>query len=222
MSIIQVQGGGGRVASDRTSFVGVRVPPEIKIMVKKSAKMDKDIVRKLLKLAIQSIDGEVTYEKFSGLVQGAGDKTDEETLGVVFTGLLSVVKCALRHSTTSLKQQHFKEDLEELGISAELAEDLVSCIFGPKRASVDTRLLESRPRLPQLQQLKWRVDVAISTSVLNRVLEPSIILELTLSNGTTKTFEVPVSQFHQLRYSVAYVLKEMEDLEKRSILKIQD
>lgn len=49
MSIIQVQGGGGRVASDRTSFVGVRVPPEIKIMVKKSAKMDKDIVRKLLK-----------------------------------------------------------------------------------------------------------------------------------------------------------------------------
>lgn len=35
-------------------------------------------------------------------------------------------------------------------------------------------------------------------------------------------FKVPVSQFHQLRYNVAYVLKEMEDLEKKSILKIQD
>ena len=34
--------------------------------------------------------------------------------------------------------------------------------------------------------------------------------------------QVPVSKFHELRYNVAYVLKEMEDLEKRSILKLQD
>ena len=32
-----------------------------------------------------------------------------------------------------------------------------------RRQSVDTRQLESRPRLPQLVQFKWRVDVAIST-----------------------------------------------------------
>ena len=34
--------------------------------------------------------------------------------------------------------------------------------------------------------------------------------------------QVTVSQFHELRYSVAYVLKEMEDLENRNILKLQD
>ena len=34
--------------------------------------------------------------------------------------------------------------------------------------------------------------------------------------------QVPISQFHEMRYSVAYVLKEMEDLEKRNILKLQD
>ena len=49
MSIIQVQGGGGRVAADRTSFVGVRVPPEIKAMVKKAAKMDRGVIKKMLK-----------------------------------------------------------------------------------------------------------------------------------------------------------------------------
>lgn len=78
-------------------------------------------------------------------------------------------------------------------------------------------------------------------SVLNRVLEPSILLEMTLSDGSIKTFEVgvwssnspwcgmwwpvslqvPVSRFHELRYNVAFVLKEMEDLEKRSILKLE-
>lgn len=47
-------------------------------------------------------------------------------------------------------------------------------------------------------------------------------MEMKLSNGKIHSFEVPVSQFHQLRYNVAYVLKEMEDLEKKSILKIQD
>ena len=34
--------------------------------------------------------------------------------------------------------------------------------------------------------------------------------------------QVPVSKFHDMRYNVAYVLKEMEDLEKRNILKLQD
>ncbi|XP_076447064.1 COMM domain-containing protein 5-like [Babylonia areolata] len=222
MSIVQVHGGGGRVAADRTSFVGVRVPPEIKTMVKKSAKMDRDVIRKLLKLVMQSLEGEVSYGSFSSIVEGAGDKINEETLGIIYTGLLSLVKCAMRHSSSSLKQQHFKEDLEELGIPAEFHEDLTSCVFGTKRPSIDSRQLSSRPRLPRLLQLKWRVDVAISTSVLNRVLEPSVIMEMTFSNGITKVFEIPVSQFHQLRYNVAYVLKQMEDLEKRSILKIQD
>ncbi|PVD34337.1 hypothetical protein C0Q70_05608 [Pomacea canaliculata] len=222
MSIVQVQGGGGRVASDRTSFVGARVPPEIKAMIKPLNKLDKNTFRKVLKLVVQSLEDEVTYSEFKAIVPTLEDATSEEILGIVFAGLLCLVKCGLRHTTTSLKQQHFKEDLDELGISSELHSDLASCVFGTKRAVLDQQLLTSRPRLPQLSELKWRVDVAISTSVLNRVLEPSILMEMTLSNGQIKVFEVPVSQFHQLRYNVAYVLKQMEDLEKRSILKIQD
>ena len=34
--------------------------------------------------------------------------------------------------------------------------------------------------------------------------------------------QVPVSKFHELRYNVAFILKEMEDLEQRNILKVQD
>lgn len=33
---------------------------------------------------------------------------------------------------------------------------------------------------------------------------------------------MPVSKFHELRYNVALILKEMNNLEKRSILQIQD
>jgi hypothetical protein len=31
-----------------------------------------------------------------------------------------------------------------------------------------------------------------------------------------------LAKFNELQYDVAYVLKEMEDIEKRNILKIQD
>ena len=41
-------------------------------------------------------------------------------------------------------------------------------------------------------------------------------------NDVFLLLQIPVSKFHELRYSVAYVLKEMEDLEKRNILKLQD
>lgn len=43
---------------------------------------------------------------------------------------------------------------------------------------------------PRIRGVKWRVDVAISTSHLERVMRPSVMVELALSDGTLKTFEV--------------------------------
>ena len=52
--------------------------------------------------------------------------------------------------------------------------------------------------------------------------EVLFIKYIVINNDYFDLFQVPVHKFHELRYSVAYVLKEMEDLEKRSILRIQD
>jgi hypothetical protein len=47
---------------------------------------------------------------------------------------------------------------------------------------------EGRPKAelkyPSLDDLRWRVEVTISTSALSRVLKPSVLLEMTLSDGT--------------------------------------
>ncbi len=40
------------------------------------------------------------------------------------------------------------------------------------------------------------------------------------SEGKRKTFEMTVEKFHELRYNVSKVLKDMEDMEKLNILKI--
>lgn len=220
MSIIQVTGSGGSVHSDRTPFFGGRVPPEISILIKPLSKCDKQTVGKILQLIVSSMEGKpVSPEQFKKI---SSETLTEDTLTVIYSGLFSLLRRAIRLPLTSLKPEMFKEDMNELQIPAEFQEDIASVVFGARRPRIENEILDSRPRLPKLDQLTWRVDVAISTSVLNRVLEPTILMEMKLSNGKIHSFEVPVSQFHQLRYNVAYVLKEMEDLEKKSILKIQD
>ena len=43
---------------------------------------------------------------------------------------------------------------------------------------------------------------------------------MTLSSGQIKTFEIPVSSFHSLRYNVAKVLREMEEVERHPIMRL--
>lgn len=46
------------------------------------------------------------------------------------------------------------------------------------------------------------------------------LAQLTLSDGTIKTFEVSLEEFHKLRYNVARVLKEMRDVEAHPIMRL--
>ncbi|KAH3843219.1 COMM domain-containing protein 5-like [Dreissena polymorpha] len=220
MSIIQVTGTGKSFANDRTPFYGVRVPTEIKTMIKPLSKLDKNVFRKILVLIVTAIEGkEVEYKQLKEL---ESKDFSEEVLSIIYSGLLKLLQNALRVPLESLKQELFKEDLHELQIPEDFQTDLASVVFGNRRSTIDRVSILSRPRLPQIDCLKWRVDVGISTSVLNRVLEPTVLMEMTLSDGNIHTFEVPVSKFHELRYNVAFVLKEMEDLEQRNVLKIKD
>jgi hypothetical protein len=91
-----------------------------------------------------------------------------------------------------------------------------------RREAVLAVALAHKPAFPTLARLRWRVDVAISTSALSRVLRPTVLMELTLSDGRVHAFEVPLSQFHELRYSVAAVLKDMDGINQKSIFKIKD
>lgn len=220
MSIIQVTGSGGRVGVDRTPFYGSRIPTEIRSLPKPLSKLDKQTFRKILQLIVNAMEGKDV--EFSQLKELETANFNEEMLSIIYTGMYQLLKLAIRLPLVSLKPEMFKEDLVELQIPEEYHSDLSSVIFGTRRPNIDTYALESRPRLPRLESFKWRADVAISTSVLNRALEPTVLMEMSLSNGKIHKFEVPVAKFHELRYNVAFVLKEMEEIEKRNILKIQD
>eukprot|EP00659_Diplonema_papillatum_P006938 gene6938-10667_t len=70
--------------------------------------------------------------------------------------------------------------------------------------------------LPTLASARWRVDVTITTSIMQKVFTPVVLLRLELSNGEIKTFEVSQAQLHLLRYSLAKMLKDAHYFEKKA------
>ncbi len=82
--------------------------------------------------------------------------------------------------------------------------------------------MKFNPQRPTLKSFIWRLDVSISTSSLIRNLEPSIIVQMHLSDDRKVSFEMSLSSFHLLRFNVAFVLKEMEELLNRQIFKLID
>ena len=60
-----------------------------------------------------------------------------------------------------------------------------------------------REAVPQLEHLRWRVDVVLSTSSVSKVLRPSVLLRAVLSDGSVHTTELSVARFHELRHAVA-------------------
>ena len=63
--------------------------------------------------------------------------------------------------------------------------------------------------------------MTISTTSLLRVMRPSVTMSLRLSNGQTVQFELSPERLSELRYQVARVLKEMQDLERHPILNLK-
>ncbi|XP_053130368.1 COMM domain-containing protein 5 isoform X1 [Hemicordylus capensis] len=240
------QGPVGESGLGRVSFLGARLPPEVEAMARSLRELDKETFRKLLKVAVSALEGRDCREAVRAIAESAS--LPDAQLAVLVSGMYLLLREALRLPTASLKQEVFKEDLKELrsqsknlgarqwtldkitrlsdGRCRRIPEDFIvdfaTVAFGNRRPVLEATIQQRANKLPRIEDFKWRVDVAISTSSLARALQPSILMQMKLSDGTAHRLEVPAAKFQELRYNVALILKEMNDLEKRSVLKIQD
>lgn len=203
-----------------SSFLGGRIPPEVESLSKNLKDVDQELFRKILKAVVGALEGKDCTEVMKSIAESS--VIPQERLCHIVAGMHRLLSEAIRIPTAILKQETFKDDLRDLRIPEDFITDFSSVVFGNRRAALEATASQNDPRLPTLQELKWRVDVAISTSSLARALQPSVLMQMKLSDGRFHRFEVPVSKFQELRYNVALILKEMNDLEKRSILKIQN
>uniref|UniRef100_A0A8C3PB44 COMM domain-containing protein 5 n=1 Tax=Chrysemys picta bellii TaxID=8478 RepID=A0A8C3PB44_CHRPI len=174
-------------------------------------------------VVVSALEGKDCKESVRAIAESVD--LSEEQLTSLISGMYTLLREALRLPLLTFKQEVSTRSawcLDKLRIPEELIMDFASVVFGNRRPVVEATTTKQGNKLPSVNDIKWRVDVAISTSSLARALQPSILMLLKLSDGTAHRFEVPVVKFQELRYNVALILKEMNDLEKRSILKIQD
>ncbi|XP_042336133.1 COMM domain-containing protein 5 [Sceloporus undulatus] len=202
------------------SFLGARLPPEVEAMAKSLRELGKETFRKLLKVTVSALEGKDCKESVRMIAESAN--LSDEQIAILISGMYTLLREALRLPTSSLKQDVFKEDLKELRIPEDFIVDFATVAFGNRRPTLEAAIQKQSSQLPKIEDFRWRVDVAISTSSLARALQPSILMQLKLSDGSAHRFEVPVAKFQEFRYNVALILKEMNDLEKRSFLQIQD
>lgn len=141
---------------------------------------------------------------------------DSAVLGTLFTGCWAIVRSAVRNRT---KLTVVEADLKEMNVPDPIIKDFVMAIRG-SRFELEGALQEHRVRFPRLDGLTWRVDVTISTSRVAKALKPTILMQMVLSNGSIKTMEVPLDQFHQLRFNVASALKDMKKISRHPIMRI--
>uniref|UniRef100_A0A8C4UBQ9 COMM domain-containing protein 5 n=1 Tax=Falco tinnunculus TaxID=100819 RepID=A0A8C4UBQ9_FALTI len=234
------ESGGGRGGG----FLGPRVPAEVEAMARGVQDIGKETFRRLLRVAVNALEGKDCKESVKLIAESTN--LSEEQIAFLISGMYTLLREALRLPLSTFKQEtcmfyvaarccYTSMVLTVLGlflssisdslyflIPEDFIVDFSSIVFGNRRPTSEGTALIQGSRLPSIQDLKWRVDVAISTSSLARALQPSILMMMKLSDGTAHRFEVPVSKFQELRYNIALILKEMNDLEKWSILKIQD
>ncbi|XP_034969665.2 COMM domain-containing protein 5 isoform X2 [Zootoca vivipara] len=141
----------------------------------------------------------------------------------------------LKVTVSALEGKDCKELVKVIAESAKLSDEqlavLISGMYTLLQAALrlPTASLKQEVFKEDLHELRIPEDfivdfatVVFGNSSLARALQPSILMQLKLSDGSAHRFEVPAGKFQELRYNVALILKEMNDLEKMSVLKIQD
>jgi len=207
-----MKGGIGNVST----YMGRRPPEEVKQALEALTEIQKPVFRKVVKFVVEYIKGtEITEDNWAQLVE----KTPEvppENLRLLFSGLMTVLKTAVRQN---LDTTQFRVDLQNLQVPGDFIQDLAT-VLDKTKSDVIVAEPEKHVAFPTLESVDWRVDVTISTSEMTKILKPSILMRMVDSDGNIRTFEVNMDAFNKLRYSVARVLKEFDTLEKLPILKI--
>jgi len=212
----------------KTTFFGATLPEEFKASIPLLHALPPDALRPMLQQLVALLKGtvkDITDEQFLNSqrkmlhkLEGLELATpfDGVSYGTLFSGLYTLLRVAVRSKSPA---DVLRSDLLRMHVPAAAVDTLLRGVQAV-RSDVEAYAISNRIRCPRLERLRWRVDVVISSGSLSRVMRPTILMQMILSNRVIKTFEVSVEQFNQLRFGVAKVLNDMQQLERHPIMRI--
>ena len=139
---------------------------------------------------------------------------NDPVYSTLLLGLIDIIGEAIR---VRVADKNFTDNLRSFGLSKDTITLLLQTLT-ENRVELELAVREQRAILPSISALDWRVDVTITTTQLNKVFKPSILMQLTTTDDQMQTFECSVEKFHQLRYSVARMIAAMQTIEHHPTL----
>lgn len=199
-----------RNVSIRETSTGPSIPPLLpldpatKLGVSSCNSVGQAGFRALLQAIVNELMGNPSkggeYAKVSPLFAGVGEGGLGAAKATVYGALCALVR-------GGKEEGEALGGVTSMGFAAPLAKDLVEVALG-RRGALQEALDRGVPRHPGLHRLRWRMDVAISSSSLAKVMRTVLLMEVTNTEGRVVTFEVPPERFAELRYGVAKALQE--------------
>lgn len=102
-----------------------------------------------------------------------------------------------------------RDELKHLNLPDIFVHQLLDLIT--MNEAVDDKLV---PLLPRYRACEWALEVSVTSSHLNKVLEPVVKLTFETTDGDKITVRMNTEKFSALRYKVAETLKTMCEVER--------
>jgi hypothetical protein len=161
---------------DTTTFFTPSIPDEIRDCVPMLHTIPVDIFREILQnVLIYLKEQQISQESYALMIKKVGT-VEGLDLGVLVTGLYSIIRVAVRQKT---KLSNINADLRKMNVPNHIVDDLVRVIRA-SRFELENLALTNRIRFPKLEKLRWRVDVIISSGSLSRVMRPALMMQVCL------------------------------------------
>ena len=162
-------------------FLGHELPYEARLSLRIMPTLEtlEPILEAILAGTSRQVDAAKKLQRESSL--------DSTSLGAIFTGLDWFIRTSAR---SSLKQKALAAELVDSKVHAPFIEPLLRAVDHVRQMHSTGEVPASGALIPTLNDLRWRLDVTISTSALKRVLRPQLTMQCDLSDGSTHAFHV--------------------------------
>ncbi|PAA82704.1 hypothetical protein BOX15_Mlig024861g2 [Macrostomum lignano] len=181
--------------------------------------VDLPVDTELLKAAAKLCAGQPNPALLQRICTGAASPADSEKRAHALGVLLRLFRLT-RDLPPKLRQRdRLRDDLRQLKYSEPWIEGLLEMAFDAGFLDAVDKSKKIDARSDPMEEFSWKIDVNICTSKVGKILEPTVFISFR-TGDTPHCFEVPLSKFHQLRFTVADLLRDMTQLENHPAVKL--
>ena len=156
---------------DATTFFAPAIPEDVKAAFTLFHQYPNDLIAGLMKLVVKYLGNGNNFTLPAKLYSS---EVDQAHLNLLMTAIYIILKQAIR---TKTKVSVVKTDLTSMKFPASFVDGACAELV-LSRSALESVALTNRLHFAQLDKLRWRIDVIISSGSLSRIMRPNILMQV--------------------------------------------